>query len=458
MTKQENDNKPFVIKIENFQSLGKAELVLDNNLTVVTGKTNSGKSAIVRAIETIIFNNGSDDYIKAGSDGLSIEMDNGKHKAKYVRKVKGKTDKTTYQFDDGEVQQKVGRNQLPEMENFFNIKEVRLQNNQRKRLNFWYQNEWPFLMDATPGQLYEFLSVSSSEKYLEVLKQMFGDIKKEDIEIKTTTSAIDALKKELNHKETIMAQNVGFDMLYSNIMSLQQTATVVDKGLGIISTMDTVQSIANNTKKVIDTKEKALQAINIEYVSNKMKSLIKTSDLLENSFKVLHDLNRVAEHKKYSEKRLLAVTKNFNRTDYLISSLQERFTKIESLNSIVSDAISKGKIVHSVQLAHKEKEEELAKLPKDVLTIEKQIAMQNRLEKCKELSEWLSKRRQDFAVVIAADKEKSAAELRLKNLNEEFEDIDKEFNETKEKLGVCPFCGSAFTSGEHQHIHNQEES
>ena len=85
MDKQKNDNKPFVIKIENFQSLGKAELVLDNNLTVVTGKTNSGKSAIVRALETIIFNNGSDDYIKAGSDELSIEMDNGEHKAKYVQ-------------------------------------------------------------------------------------------------------------------------------------------------------------------------------------------------------------------------------------------------------------------------------------------------------------------------------------------------------------------------------------
>ena len=455
MDKQKNDNKPFVIKIENFQSLGKAELVLDNNLTVVTGKTNGGKSAIVRALETIIFNNGSDDYIKAGSDELSIEMDNGEHKAKYVRKIKGKTDKTTYQFDDGEVQLKVGRNQLPEMENFFNIKEVRLQNNQRKRLNFWYQNEWPFLMDATPGQLYEFLSVSSSEKYLEVLKQIFGDIKKEDIEIKTTTSAIDALKKELNHKEMIMSQNVGFDMLYDNIMALQQTANLVDESTKLVSSMETLQSIATNSKKLLKEKEKSLEAINMDDVSKKMASLTEISDMLENTFKVLREINRVAEKKKYTEKRLQIASENFSRTDSLISSLQDRLNKIESLNTIVNDTIKIGEITHTVHKVYEQKKKELSQLPKDVLTLEKQTEFQNRLEKCKELTEWLSKRRQDFAIVIAADKEKTSLASELKAVKRNFERTDKDLTDTKEKLGVCPFCGAVFTNGEHQHK-NQE--
>ena len=46
----------FDIKLKNFQSIGKAELLFEPGVNLIVGQSNSGKTAILRAISAALNN------------------------------------------------------------------------------------------------------------------------------------------------------------------------------------------------------------------------------------------------------------------------------------------------------------------------------------------------------------------------------------------------------------------
>lgn len=84
------------IKIKNFQSIGEAEFKIDG-FTVVVGKNNIGKSALVRAIDSALTNRAGKDFIRHGTkktevsikrDGLTVDWQKG---TKTLYDVNGKS-------------------------------------------------------------------------------------------------------------------------------------------------------------------------------------------------------------------------------------------------------------------------------------------------------------------------------------------------------------------------------
>ena len=72
MKNNNTNSDTFDIEIENFQSLKDVNLSLVQGINIITGRTNQGKSAIIRAIDAAIFNNGSDEQIKTGESSFKI--------------------------------------------------------------------------------------------------------------------------------------------------------------------------------------------------------------------------------------------------------------------------------------------------------------------------------------------------------------------------------------------------
>ena len=393
---QENNNA-FSIKIYNYQSLSEADIKLESGLTIITGATNNGKSAIVRAIESAIFNDGSDDYIKAGTDGLAVVLSNGVHTAVYKRSRKKGTDKTTYQFDGGEVQQKVGRIQLPEMEQLFNIREVRLQNNQKCRLNFWNQNEKPFLMDKTAGQLYEFLSISYSEKYLDALKRMSLDIKDEETETKKLTASIDIVKKELSLKNEILDRNVGFMFVYDEIMSLRNESSCLERAERV--------------------------GVEIQHINERLNS---------------------------SRKRLHKITAHANEHSNLTSSLMKQMELVQDLERKVTNLSVTENAVRSTRAIFYERQSRLKELPRLKISTAQHSALFERIAELGRLNQWISLCRQVSAKFIATERRVFLLKEKIKELDAELSKVNKELVEFKNTVGVCPVCGSVFMDEHNQ--------
>jgi exonuclease SbcC len=84
---------PVRIHVKNFQSIADAELVVDG-FTVVTGANNSGKTALIRAVQGVFTNAPGDAFVRYGADKLSVELrfDDGQA----VRWEKGPKVKPTY--------------------------------------------------------------------------------------------------------------------------------------------------------------------------------------------------------------------------------------------------------------------------------------------------------------------------------------------------------------------------
>ena len=61
------------IKVENFQSIQKAEIEVDG-LTVITGPNNIGKSALARAVAGLFSNMRGNSFVRRGEKSCSVEI------------------------------------------------------------------------------------------------------------------------------------------------------------------------------------------------------------------------------------------------------------------------------------------------------------------------------------------------------------------------------------------------
>lgn len=90
------------VKIENFQSIKDIEFDIDK-YTVLTGPSNSGKSAICRAIEGALFNRSGDGFVRTGEKFAQVTLTTSTHEIVWT-KGSGKNHYTI----NGEAYDKVG--------------------------------------------------------------------------------------------------------------------------------------------------------------------------------------------------------------------------------------------------------------------------------------------------------------------------------------------------------------
>lgn len=432
----------IAISIKDFQSLKNVELELVPGLNLVVGKTNIGKTAIIRAIDSALFNIGNDDFVRSGQKYCGISIDNGTHKMTYARSAVGKNEKTAYQFDDGVVQRKVGRTQLEEVQKYFNIRDVRMQNGTKVKLNFWYQNDKPFLMDKTSGQLYEFLSLSSCDKYTKVLKVMQGDEKALKSDIAIITSEIDTYKKLITKKQEVVDKNQGYDKVYENAVILSRKSTKLNNLISLLndikSLKSTIEAKGNRLFK-INTK---LDSMRFDDISNIYQNIIKFYTTLYNRGKVVVGLRKNLQDIK--SKELYVSSKKFSVFDNVdftfikekINSLILLKQKIKIIHDSTSYCVSSknkinGKIDESVKISNSF----YSDLSTDSDVIKK---LKLKFNSLKNVFKVLDEVKSVNDKILK--KEKS-----LKSVIEKVQKADEDFESFKLEAGYCPLCGTIFT-------------
>lgn len=102
------------VSVENFQSIESADIEIDG-FTVVTGKNNSGKSALLRSINSVFTNALGSSFVRSGEDYCQVSIDFGNDQT--VRWRKGDKVKPTYWINGGEPIHS-GRNAPTELEQF----------------------------------------------------------------------------------------------------------------------------------------------------------------------------------------------------------------------------------------------------------------------------------------------------------------------------------------------------
>ena len=430
----------FVVTVKDFQSIHSANLDFPTGLTIITGKTNGGKTAIFRAIDSALFNKGDDSMISAGKRYSGVSIDNGKHKMMFMRDSVGKNEKTAYQFDGGTVQKKVGRNQLPEVSENFNIRDVRMQNGTKMKINFWYQNDKPFLMDKTAGQLYEFLSLSSCDNYTRVLKTMQTDAKVLDAEIQSISTEIDTLKTINNSKNEFIERNNGFDDVYLRVITLSQEIKKIGIDGDLVESISSLNSRIETLKKTIAEVEDRLKGIPIDYLSSHYKNISDLDKNLIEFMRLLRDLNSVRNTVDVKTEEVKFINRDVNTIIPIVEDSRERIDSICVLDKTVKES--------SVLISDYKRISENVSNTTDLLH---GIRLFNDIEstslKVDRLRETDDFLRDIQSLIEDIDSKSRLIENMGKSLiviNEKIVDNQRELEDLKAFAGYCPYCGTVF--------------
>lgn len=429
------------IKLQNFQSIISGEISVPNGLTIVTGNTNSGKTAFLRAANCAIFNTGSDDMVRAGTKIAGVTISNGRHTMIYCRNAQGKNEKTAYQFDGGTVQKKVGRAQLPEVIQMFGIREVRMQNGIKMKLNFWNQGEKPFLTDCTAGQLYEFLSLSSCDKYVKVLKQMVTDIKVQEAEINNCNVKIDTLKVINNHKQDYIDKNKDFDDVYSRTIVASDKANKLNANLESLSGIQVLSGDIQDTKVKLSSTTEKLEKIDDKGVSDRYNHLIELNDLYSDMYELLCEIKQVQDSIKSTKSLLKDVS---DRYDILSKSEKSLSKKVQQF----SEDANKYKVLFNMSEECQRDKSDIDDIKNRIMTLDSNSIDIDGVSA--DMDRLLSL---DASYKVIDDIVKGIIELKsgIKEVSSNIKDTEDKLKESEDELeafklevGYCPYCGSVF--------------
>lgn len=190
------------VTLENFQSISKGELEFTQGINIIVGQSNSGKSAILRAIKGAILNtSGSQKYIKNGTKGFKVGMEYQGNSIEWSR-----TSKSPEYVINGEKYAKTGSSNLMD---FLDNSGFTLDEN-KSLMNVESELELPFPFDKTNGELFKLFEknifcISDSTTITKLIKSDEEETasKKDNAEyelsrLQNKLTAIEELEKEVD--------------------------------------------------------------------------------------------------------------------------------------------------------------------------------------------------------------------------------------------------------------------
>jgi exonuclease SbcC len=173
------------INIKNFQSHKDTELKLSTGVNIVIGASDSGKTAIVRALRWLTWNKPGGDSFRSswgGDTSVSLTLTNGptvtrfRNNKENVYEIVGTGDPMEYNAFGSEPPEDV-------------VKLLAL-----SEINVQQQLDRPFLLDSSPGQVAQYLN---SVAKLDVIDRAVASIARWARELGATAAALTARKEQL---------------------------------------------------------------------------------------------------------------------------------------------------------------------------------------------------------------------------------------------------------------------
>ena len=396
-------NNDMQVSIKDFQIIKKASLTFSPGLTAIIGQSNNGKSAIFRAIKSCIYNEPGTNSVRNGCSSYAVGISMNNHTV-----ICQKGNGNLYKID-GQIYQKVGRTQLPEVADLLNIKQLNI-NNSNEQLNFWDQMEKPFLLDRSETDLFRFIVDTGKDNNITSA-------------LKTLTSDRQGLTKEITKIEGMLEQ------AELNIKAYEDKLKDADKTLELCNK---IIQIGSEISRLHDSKK---------YVNNlelTKASYDKANLDFNNKEMLLSKITPVAEQLNNKTKLSNVATQLVNTYSTKSSSLELFNKRISAINNLDTTALTKDNEQYNY----------ISKAISNYQEVSSNFELTQKI-KIPEIREGF---KADYDKYILGknlvnnynfkDNDVKTSENNIVKLNEAIEDLKKEINE----IGVCPTCGQPIHS------------
>ncbi|GAB6136947.1 AAA family ATPase [Halanaerobaculum tunisiense] len=323
------------IEIKNFQSHADTRIELDDGFNVITGPSDQGKSAIVRALRWVLYNEPlGDNYIQTGKRNcrVKVELDTG-----YEIIRRRTPSKNGYIIVDPagnqQVLEKIGRSVPQEVTNLHQMPKVDLDVDYELTLNLDYQLAGPFLLGQQSkgsqrakalGRLLDIHLVDSASRGTN------RDIRHCQQEEKRLSIDVEELTKELKEFQDLPALAKEIEEKENLLEEIKTTKTKLDE---LTDFNQKWQSIKQEEKRL----ENLLAGLNdLEQLKELLVDCQQESDRLTDLQKIKTELATCQQRIEAGEEFLAEFT-NLNQVTELVADLESTVTKFVNLKEVQVD-------------------------------------------------------------------------------------------------------------------------
>jgi DNA repair protein SbcC/Rad50 len=280
------------LHIKNFQSHKDSKLEFSPGVNVIIGDSDSGKSAIIRALQWVTFNKPSGDAFRStwGGDTMvtvrtadgSVTRRKGDHENSYKLELEMPSVFTGFGQD------------IPEpIKKFLNLDEVNLQK----------QLDAPFLLSDTPGQIAAYFNRIAG---IDIIDKSIKNCQKE---IRETSSSIKYVREDLKQKKNQLLQFDYLESIESDLVELEQLEKVkrnlVKEKVEIAQALLKFEKVTKEQDEIyflLQLEDYVLDLL--ELINNRKIALSKKEALNQLLFKIEKTTKRIEQNKtllNYSE-------------------------------------------------------------------------------------------------------------------------------------------------------------
>lgn len=469
--------------IENFQSHKYSVIDLNSQLNVIVGPSDTGKSAIIRAIKWVLYNEPSGDFfIKEGETYSAVTLvfgDNIK-----VKRYRSKTKNAYYLYNQDGYELKFegfGTRVPEEIINMIGIEKMFLDGDQTNAINLGEQLEGSFLISETGATRASAIGRLVGVNVIDdALKETLRDSRNTSITMRHIEDSIINLETELkeyyylddlnnrinkleNFQKTIDFKEEKLEKLKELNNSLIDTNDNLIKVKSYLEKLNTIDKLEEIVKKINDVnftynifrnKQNILGNVKREikentYHINKFKDLDKVIELYDRLPNLCRNKNKLINlNNKYTTgksdiKTMITISNELaelDKVEYNISQLSNKMYNLLELNNIEiklrktresintgTEYISKLQNINRIDSLYSD-------LKKREIYLNKLILLKSRY---KDINNGLKK-----------------DQLLLQNSKNEKDNLLIKYKEILEQQEICPFCLSNINEDKIEHIIN----
>lgn len=469
------------IVLENFQSHKHTSMNFDEGLNVILGPSDSGKSAIIRAIKWALYNEPSGDYfIREGEREASVTLTFSDNTKIQRKRSKSKNIYILYKKNGEEIKYEGFGTTVPEeIVEEIGIKKIRLDSEESNAINLGEQLEGPFLLSekssTRAGAIGRLIGVNIID---DALKETLRDIRNTSSVQKNTEEQVfkfeeelkeyeylDELEERIKKTEKIKTKLFNVTTKKNLLISISNKYNEIDKELisieNILIRFDNFEKLnplinevekKNSTLKTLNQKREYLNTCqnyieNCKTDINKLKHVNMVSMEFENIIKAYNKVIKL----NYTRTKLNLLLKDKNSTIVICNKLS-KIINAEDINNLLEKKQIKlvkllnlnNQYIQSQRLLNTGNEfvDRFDKLNTSEALYKEIIFKFNILLKLSNLSKEINSLKNTSTL------EKKQYDMLVDETNKTI----YKYKELLSKIEVCPFCLSDIDSNKIEHI------
>lgn len=418
------------VEIENIQAVKHASIEIEG-FTAVVGRSNSGKSSLIRGMHAALTNKSPKTIFRTGTKQSRVKIEDA---SKGISIEWKKGEKINAYEIDGKEFTKVGKDVPKEIEEH-GFKEIRV-NDEALEVQFSRQHEYIFLLNRSGGFVADFISkITKADVLTGAVKDCESDIRKCSENIKATTKEKDSLDEQLQRFKGLNKLSSDLEETFSDI----ERSVDLDKQVSFVESACLERDKANNLiGSLCDIPNTPEASFDVDSIF-RIEKHIQERDGLKSELTALSNIPVIPECSFD-----LPMLQNMESWAKERDSQKGRYSTLKSVESVtvpIADFPLEDLIL--IDQAYQAKKSAVPALP-ELPEIES-----------------LSERIYQVSSLNSFSTEYEVIEKELFGVRDEITENDKQLqeflslkSELQSQLGGCPTCGRSFDGKQEENCHS----